>query len=409
MARTWRDERGAVLVQTGIALIGLLAMGTLSVDYGMLWVARRQAQNSADAGALAAAISLAFGDATDTARIKAVGVAAAQANTVWGQAPSVTVNDVFIETCPPGAPGDPDLCVRVDVFRNQARSNPLPTWFGGLVGVSAHGVQATATAQVAMGTRATCVKPWIIPDKWTEVNPGVKVWDWDDTFDRYDARGNPRNWTMLNPADSYVAPTGTDPGTGFRVPDDVGTRVKIKVENWQDGDIGGGNVRPIVFPSCADAAGNHGGNLYRCNIATCNPTPLGVGDVVETEPGVMVGPTTQGLDTLIGNDTATWMCADGSSSSGRDCIGYASDPNTPRLVPIPAFDVQKYMEDTIAGLTKNNGRTDVVITRMLGFFIEGWDNKEIWGRFTYYPDTGGISNGQVDEDANFLRKVILVR
>ena len=47
----WRDERGAVLVQTGIALIGLLAMGTLSVDYGMLWVARRQAQNSADAAA----------------------------------------------------------------------------------------------------------------------------------------------------------------------------------------------------------------------------------------------------------------------------------------------------------------------------------------------------------------------
>jgi hypothetical protein len=46
---------------------------------------------------------------------------------------------------------------------------------------------------------------------------------------------------------------------------------------------------------------------------------------------------------------------------------------------------------------------------MLGFFIEGWDNKEIWGRFTYYPDVGGISNGEVDDDANFLRKVILVR
>ena len=62
----WRDERGAVLVQTGIALIGLLAMGTFSVDYGMLWVSRRQAQNAADAAALGGAISLAYGDPDDS-------------------------------------------------------------------------------------------------------------------------------------------------------------------------------------------------------------------------------------------------------------------------------------------------------------------------------------------------------
>ena len=49
--RRWRDERGAVLVQTAVAAIGLLAVGSLTMDYGVLWVARGQAQNAADAGA----------------------------------------------------------------------------------------------------------------------------------------------------------------------------------------------------------------------------------------------------------------------------------------------------------------------------------------------------------------------
>lgn len=408
--RGWRDERGAVLVQTGIALIGLLAMGTLSVDYGMLWVARRQAQNAADAGALAGAISLAYGDPNDQARIRTVAIAAAQANRVWGEAPAITNSDVYIESCPPGAPGDPDLCVRVEVFRNQERNNPLPTWFGQLVGVNAHGVRATATAQVAQGTKSTCVKPWIIPDKWEEIRPTPKPWDLNDTFERYNTSGNPLNWTLLNPRDNYVEPTTSNPGTGFIVPDHVGMRIRIKIENWDDADIGPGNYRSIVYPSCPGSTSTNGGALYECNIANCNPTPLGIGDVVETEPGVMVGPTTHGLSDLIGNDAAVWMCANGTQASpSQDCIGYPSNPSSPRLVPVPAFNVQQYLDDAHAGLTKPNGRTDVKITRMLGFFIEGWDNKEIWGRFSYYPDVGGISNGEVDEDANFLRKVILVR
>jgi hypothetical protein len=406
--RRWRDERGAVLVQTALALIGLLAMGTFSVDYGMLWVARRQAQNAADAAALAGAISLAFGDPNDLARVRAVAEAAGEANLVWREAPSIDpATDVVIGTCPPNTPGDPDLCVRVDVYRNQERGNPLPTWFGQLVGVNAHGVKATATAQVAKGAKTTCVKPWIIPDKWQEIRPTPKPWDLNDLFNRYNGTGNPVNWTLLAPSDLYVPPTADDPGTGFTAPDDVGKRVRLKVENWDDSEIGPGNYRSVVLPG---PCGGSGGATYECNIATCNPTPLGIGDIVETEPGVMVGPTTHGLDTLIGNDAAVWMCANGSpASSSQDCIGYPSLPGTPRLVPVPAFNVQKYLDDSKAGLTKPNGRTDVVITRMLGFFIEGWDSKEIWGRFSYYPDVGGISNGSVDENANFLNKVILVR
>ena len=45
----------------------------------------------------------------------------------------------------------PDTCVKVDAFRNQARGNPLPMFFGKLVGVANQGVVATATAQVVTG------------------------------------------------------------------------------------------------------------------------------------------------------------------------------------------------------------------------------------------------------------------
>jgi uncharacterized membrane protein len=40
----------------------LTALTAFVVDYGVLWVARRQAQNAADAGALAGATALAFDD-----------------------------------------------------------------------------------------------------------------------------------------------------------------------------------------------------------------------------------------------------------------------------------------------------------------------------------------------------------
>ena len=53
-----RGERGAVLVNAAIAMIGLISFSALVVDYGILWSARRQAQNAADAGAMAAAVSL---------------------------------------------------------------------------------------------------------------------------------------------------------------------------------------------------------------------------------------------------------------------------------------------------------------------------------------------------------------
>ena len=165
-----RNERGAVLIQVAVALLALLALSSFVFDYGVMWASRGQAQNSADAGALAGAISLAFDSSTDQDGARAKAIALARRNRVWTEAPDITNADVTFPPCPPGAPGLPDTCIKVDVFRNQrAGGSPLPVFFSRLVGITNQGVRATATAQIITGDTTDCLKPWAILDRWDEL------------------------------------------------------------------------------------------------------------------------------------------------------------------------------------------------------------------------------------------------
>ena len=171
-ARRWSSEQGSILVPTAVALLGLLAFSALTIDNGIMLSSRRQAQNAADSGALAAALYLTWDDINDQPGAQAAGVAAAQLHQVWDAAPDVTLADVTFPSCPPGLA---DICVRVDVFRNQrANGNPLPAFFANLAGVSQQGVRATATAQVLFGRAATnCILPFAIPDRWFEMREDI--------------------------------------------------------------------------------------------------------------------------------------------------------------------------------------------------------------------------------------------
>ncbi len=97
-------QRGAVLIHVAVAMLGLLAFSALVIDYGIFWAARRQAQNSADAGALAGAMGLAYDDPTDfsdTGPAKLAARAAALANLVFGAPPDVNITtDVTFPPCP---------------------------------------------------------------------------------------------------------------------------------------------------------------------------------------------------------------------------------------------------------------------------------------------------------------------
>src|SRR5574341_674317 len=169
-------ERGAALIHIAIAVVALMAFSALVIDYGIFWVSRRQAQNSADAGALAGAMALAFDDPDDfstTGPATQNAEATAETNRVWGLPPSVDpATDIHYfypgsaeGTCPDDPTG---TCVKVDVYRTTARSNSLPTFFGRLVGVNTQDVQANATAMILSGTQTDCLRPWAVADKWQE-------------------------------------------------------------------------------------------------------------------------------------------------------------------------------------------------------------------------------------------------
>ena len=109
---------------------------------------RRQAQNSADAAALAGALSLAFDDPDDIARAQAAAAAAGGANQVWAPRRRSFRRRTCNYSLPAGRAGLPDTCIRADVYRSAARSNALPTFFAQIVGINSQDVRATATAQV---------------------------------------------------------------------------------------------------------------------------------------------------------------------------------------------------------------------------------------------------------------------
>jgi len=428
------SERGAVVIQVAVCLLVLLAFSALVIDYGVMWASRGQAQNAADAGALSGAISLAFDSGTDFAGAKLKAQKLAQQNWVWGQSPDVQLSDVTFPPCPPGAPGPPDTCVKVDVFRNQLRGNPLPIFFGSLVGVANQGVRATATAQIVAADTVDCLKPWAVVDRWDEFEPGGPEPDYPNpdpdflptsTYDKYsDGKGN----NPLPEPDFYKPASLSDPGTGFRLPYDEGLRYAVKVGD-NSNVVSSGWFRAIKLPRLD---GQNGGSVYRDNIESCNglpssyaepgtvcPANIGNADMAywaargcyAVETGNMVGPTSQGIQTLVARDSGASYDA-----VNKKIVGSAFSPATksPRVVPIGVMNVDQYLAQD------PNGSTPVIrMENIYGFFIEGMGDvladgsmtlkpsgKSVIGRIMTIPATG---SSKLITSASFLRTIILVR
>jgi Flp pilus assembly protein TadG len=425
-----QNQKGATLVHMAIGMVAIMASSALVIDYGIFWVARRQAQNSADAGALAAAIALAFDDATDltvTGAGKKNAVAAAQTNLVWGAQPSVDpATDVTIANGLPGC--DPDeMCVRVDVYRNVTRGNPLPTFFARLVGVNTQDVQASATAKVLTGNASECLKPFAILDKWDEFDEttggagseseyqnGLLDPDWsmDSSFDKY-----PQNPADPVEADFYQAPAlcppdavSCDPGTGYRLFDDAGNPVdygrEVKIHTGSQDQTSSGFFLPVRLDP-----GDSGAADFCASIKQCRGGTHIIGEEISTENGNMVGPTVQCLftdpDSLYNQDpTAHWepdYYGQGKGAVISDDYG----PNqSPRIIALPVINPDEFFA------TDPNGHTSMTVRNMLGFFIshqEGQGGQTLTvGRFINVP--GIYAGGNVVSPNNsFIKQIVLVR
>ena len=425
-----RNERGAVLIQVAVAMLALLALSAFVFDYGVMWVSRGQAQNAADAGALSGAVSLAFNSATDQAAARARAIAMAQENKVWKQAPSVTNADVTFPACPPGIPGPQDNCVKVDVYRNQARGNPLPTFFANLAGVSSQGVRATATAQVVTGDTTSCLRPWAVVDRWNEFGPEGPTPLPTSTYDKY-STGTGNSPPQEN--DVYIPPSASGPGTGYSLPADYGRQFAIKMGPTGGNEISSGWFRTLDLPR-ADTT-QLGNNTVQSNILSCNGLPASFANPATVCPssipnnwtdtaywasvgcyrvqtGATVGSTRNSIEALIARDpSASW--------SNGAIAGSQFDPpsSSPRVVPVGVMDIDWYLSHDPTG---NNGVLRMV--NIFGFFIEGMGNvdrttgaitlaangQSVIGRIMTIPATAN-GNSTLPGNASFLVTVRLVR
>jgi Flp pilus assembly protein TadG len=337
-----------MLVQVAVAMIVLIAFTGFVADHGLLWVARRQAQNAADAGAHAGASAFAY-DA-DTRAVdgpaKRAAYKLAMSNGIAAEAPSVidpTTGDhtdiTFYSEDNAKFPAEcaDDSCIRVDVYRNEARANPLPVWFTQLVGVTSQGVRATAIARAVPASYSECLKPWLIPDKWEDNNG---------------------NGTFEEGIDVYTKPGWTDA--------DIGTTLTLSP----------GNPHLAISPS--DFFQLTDGTNYPDAIVGCTLMG-GIGDEVEVFPGASFGLTIHNVEELIANN-------DGN----------------PVTVIVGMFDPVEFMMQD-----RTSGKFNLEIVNMMGFRIEGMDNKALYGTIVGAP--GDLKGGYEDTSGNLLKKVMLIR
>lgn len=376
------DERGMMFVFVGLGLLAFVAASMLAIDVGMLMTARAQAQNSADAGALAGAVALVFDDYLDrspSGPAVTSAVAAAASNQVMREVVSVTPADVQFLNDPTGEPNR----VRVTVFRRADRGNPVSTLVAAYFGVATVDIAATATAEASPANAATCVKPWAVPDKWDERQ--TPTWDENDTFDLFDNKKKP----LANP-DVYV-PADQGGYTGFDsnpTGPDFGRQILLKAGNPNQA-ISSSHFYPIALPPDSGAA------WYEENIPNCYSGLIQMAQEISVEPGNMTGPTVQGTQELIDRDPGAYWDA-----AQKRVVSQFSP--SPRSVVIPVFDPKVYEE------SRQHGRQDIKVANLVGFFIEDLQGNDVLGRIV--PMTGLIraEQGPVPGGA-FLKAIRLVQ
>ena len=381
--RCIRDQRGAALIHVGIAIFVLVGMSAFVLDFGVMWLSRRQAQNAADAGALAGAIARAFDETADEPAADGLAYKSAFA--------AATMNEVFNEAggvrvtweCPSYVPEDAK-CVRVDVHRDGQgvgqglanNSNALPVYFANLFGLANQKVRATATAYVGYGNATDCVKPFAVPDFY-EGSPG-----------------------------SYTAP-------GYTLAD-IGTHLTLFK--------GPGDFESPGWYRLTDVIGDSGGgaNETARAIRTCDAERRAVGDTIP-QAGVEASikddiqalfdldPDAEFIDGEIVNS-----CAENRSCERWVWDGQGGGPNayyrvadgnrsySPRIMAIPVFDPLKFQTTGV-----------IEIVNVFGFFLieplPKPPNFEIHGILVEQPGLLLSGGGSVPEEAAFLQVIQLIR
>jgi hypothetical protein len=381
-ARRSRPARGAVLVHVAVAFTGLVAFSALSIDLGVLWAARRQAQNAADGAALAGAISLAYVDPSNEDHAKDAARAVAAAHEIWGEA--VANPNLMVGPCPAGAPVGGE-CVQAEVGRTGAMGTPLPNYIAPLFGYASTWVRATGVAQILTGNMSSCLRPWAIADRWDEQRAPA------GGFNAFDGEGLP----LPGLVDGYRQPNASSSGSGYTVADTVGQRLSLERGDIDHSEIYAEQFFMMELPRTEPVANPE--IRYQLNIESCSSGTYAIGDVVPLTQTHQQA-TINGVDALIAQDPgASW---DGSAVRG------SAFPVSPRIVTVAFYDPA-----VLAAQARGSGfyNANAVIRNIAGFFVEGFVGNRLEGVIVMRPGLVDPSGDTVSTEAAFLKTVALVR
>lgn len=356
------------MILVALAMVAIIAMAALSIDVITLYLAREEAQRSADAAALAAArvisISGMTGDPANsssswqaicngsTSPASQAATAVATQSAVGGTVASVNVTysagGVSSSDCAAvGGPFGVNPLVTVQVQRSS-----LPTFFSRIWGNTGNSVSATATAEAfnpsasdvntnggATGTvtpvQPSCVKPWMVPNQ----NPNSTTCT-GGTGGSCPLFVSLADGTIQNTGIQPISPTGVI-GETFTLFADcvsgatctlVGTGTAAQPHANAAGEappnleyLPGSVLAPsVAVPSCA--ASGTGGNpeyepavagcdqstIYQCGVLSSSASPANSIDLAEN-PGGTTGDTATGVACLINQSSQ-------GSLSGQDTM-----------------------------------------------------------------------------------------
>lgn len=401
-----RNERGIALALMAVSVAALLGVLALAIDLSMLFKTRNEAQRAADASALAGAS--AFLNQTGILAVPAAQALAleyAQRNTMTGG--PIQPGEVTIQVIPDSE--------KVRVWVNRAE---VGTWFARIFGINFMPVGAKAAAEATLAGAGKCVKPFAVPDLWFETSVGPppspgqpgqdvnanRIWDsgegWEfepvnsDLYARYD------------PSDVGGLATQTGYGSawrnGFAPPsvNDYGLSITVKAQRPGEA-IASGFFYPWRIGESS------GAKDYKNNIFGCNPAPVELGVPYDIENGNMVGPTRQGVDSLIGLDPdAYWdpLYVNGDGRIGAvQGTSYGDWRNSPRVIPVGLFDPNQ-----LAGI-QGAGSLQVTFNDIALLFLEGLVGNGVQAplkaRFLYFATGSGPEGPTVGPLIKLLRLV----
>jgi len=327
-----RDERGQLITMAAGAIVVVIGFTALAVDIGFLTYSKREAQNDADAMALAAVRELApNGTTTEPERQEAAEDVARD----WADKNDVAeaeIQDISFNTSCSGSL--PQGAKTVTVRLRRTRS----TFFARIFGIDSGDVNVCATARVGQAQGGPGLMPFGVlyndPNVPSPPDPPFCYYNGNDDF-----WGTECTTKIFNPGNNEV---------------------------WAPGNVGlmrlddpAGNSGNWGWDECDTSDNNSGMSEVRDNIENGSECGYAPEDVIRTKPGGSGNPTCDELGELL--DGNTQSPSDVFKDSNGDGTYDVVDTDSPRYALVPVLYVPP-------GAT---GAADVTIKMFVPVYITG--------------------------------------